>query len=190
MNKNADLESFNKLFTEYQHRFIRFAYSYTSDMMASEDIVMESIMQYWEKRNNLSDNINPPAYILTSIKNKSLNYLRDQQIHLSAYSSIKQHEEWKLATQISTLKACDPSELFSQEILDKMNEAIDKMPKTTKKVFMMRRFEEKSYKEIAEELGITTKGVEYHLSEANTYLKKYLKDYIALLIILLQIKGQ
>lgn len=54
----------------------------------------------------------------------------------------------------------------------------------------MRRFEEKSYKEIAEELGITTKGVEYHLSEANTYLKKYLKDYIVLLIILLQIKGQ
>lgn len=186
MDKDTDLLSFNKLFTEYQQRFIRFAYSYTSDIMASEDIVMEAIMYYWENRKSLSEDINPPAYILRAIKNKSLNYLRDKQVHISAFSAIKEHEEWKLSTQISTLEACDPTELFSQEILDKMNEAIAQMPKTTRQVFVMRRFEDKSYKDIADELGITTKGVEYHLSKANEHLRKYLKDYITLLFILLQ----
>lgn len=187
MDKNNDILSFNKLFAEYQQRFIRFAYSYTSDLMASEDIVMEAMMYYWENRKSLNEDINPPAYILTAIKNKSLNFLRDKQVHLSAYSSIKEHEEWKLTTQISSLEACNPSALFSKEIIDKMNEAIRQMPETTKRIFIMRRFEDKSYQEIADEMNISIKGVEYHLSRATTHLKKYLKDYITLLLILLQV---
>ena len=94
-------------------------------------------------------------------------------MHLSTIDTLKDISEWKLNTQISSLEACNPTELFSQEILDKMNEAIAQMSKTTKRVFVMRRFEDKTYKEIADELGITTKGVEYHLTKANEYLKKY-----------------
>ncbi len=186
MEEKHDLILFNQLFSEYRDRFVRFAYSYTSDYMAAEDIVMEAMMYYWTNRTKLNTT-NPPAYLLTSIKNRALNYLRDQQLHLSTIDTLKDISEWKLNTQISSLEACNPTELFSQEILDKMNEAIAQMSKTTKRVFVMRRFEDKTYKEIADELGITTKGVEYHLTKANEYLKKYLKDYIALIFILLHV---
>ena len=45
-----DLKAFNRLFGEYQQRFIRFAGTYVSDAATAEDIVMESFMAAWEKR--------------------------------------------------------------------------------------------------------------------------------------------
>ena len=45
-----DLASFNKFFTENQHRFIRFAWTYTRDEVVAEDIVMGAdIHIYTEK---------------------------------------------------------------------------------------------------------------------------------------------
>ena len=49
-----DLASFNKFFTENQHRFIRFAWTYTRDEVVAEDIVMESLMAYWENRDHMT----------------------------------------------------------------------------------------------------------------------------------------
>lgn len=63
-----DLASFNKFFTENQHRFIRFAWTYTRDEVVAEDIVMESLMAYWENRDHMTPEINPAAYVLTVVK--------------------------------------------------------------------------------------------------------------------------
>ena len=61
-----DLASFNKFFTENQHRFIRFAWTYTRDEVVAEDIVMESLMAYWENRDHMTPEINPAAYAIYS----------------------------------------------------------------------------------------------------------------------------
>lgn len=66
-----DLKAFNRLFGEYQQRFIRFAGTYVSDAATAEDIVMESFMAAWEKRDMLSASAFPP-YALTIVKNKCL----------------------------------------------------------------------------------------------------------------------
>src|SRR5574344_2611735 len=90
-----DLSAFNQLFNDYQDRFIHFAFSYINDRMAAEDIVMESMMYYWENRNRLQAGTNSPAYILTSIKNKCLNHLRDRQKFINITEDLQDHEEWK-----------------------------------------------------------------------------------------------
>ena len=59
------------------------------------------------------------------------------------------------------------------------------MPLQSKRVFMMRRFEQKSGKEIAEALGITVKGVDYHIAKALKALRISLKDYLPLIYFLL-----
>jgi len=72
---------FNQVFTNYQHRFIRFARTYVHEESAAEDIVMDSFMYYWEKRDSLTPDSNVPAYILTVIKHKCLNHLRAINVH-------------------------------------------------------------------------------------------------------------
>lgn len=186
MEEKPDLILFNKLFSEYRDRFIRFAYSYTSDRMAAEDIVTEAMMYYWDNRDRI-DSTNIPAYILATIKNKSLNYLRDQQIHLSALDSLKELSEWRLSIQISSLEAYEPKDVFSQEIKDMVNEAMKKMSPKTRQIFMMRRIQGKSYQEIGEEMNLTRKGIEYHITKATEILRKSLKDYYPIALLLLNL---
>ena len=57
-DNSIDLVSFNKLFTEYHERFVRFAYTYVDNYMEAEDIVMEAMTYYWENRDRKSTRLN------------------------------------------------------------------------------------------------------------------------------------
>ena len=58
------------------------------------------------------------------------------------------------------------------------------MPEKTRIAFISDRLDGKSHKEIAEELGISVKGVEYHISKAVKLLRDNLKEYAPFLIFL------
>ena len=68
-----------------------------------------------------------------------------------------------------------------QFMLYKLDELIKQMPEKRRKVFIKKKIEEKSLKEISEELNITTKTVEYHITEGMRFLKSEFE--------ILQIKG-
>ena len=53
-----------------------------------------------------------------------------------------------------------------------------KMPDRTREIFYKRYLEQKSYKSIAENFGISVKGVEFHISKCLNILRKKLKDYL------------
>ena len=59
-----------------------------------------------------------------------------------------------------------------QSLLDKLDELISRMPEKRRQVFIKKKIEEKSLKEISQELAITTKTVEYHITEAMKFLKQ------------------
>ncbi|GAE17075.1 hypothetical protein IX307_000041 [Bacteroides pyogenes] len=184
---HTDIISFNRLFTENHARFVRFASTYVDDRMAAEDIVMEAMMYYWENRCRLDIGTNSSAYIFTAIKNKCLNYLRDKQYRRQVSDQLMEHASWKLSLQLATLEACDPEELFSDEIERLVNEALGRLPETTRRIFIMSRFEEKSHREIAAEMNMSVKGVEYHISKATSVLKHALKDFLPILLFLLKV---
>jgi RNA polymerase sigma-70 factor (ECF subfamily) len=180
-------ETFSKIFKDYQERFVHFAYTYVGDRMIAEDIFMDSMLYYWEHRNDFGTDMNARAYILTSIKNKCLNHLRSVKQYEYASEKLKQQAEWKLSLNIATLEACNPTELFSKEIQERVNQALNKLPEKTRLIFMMYHFDEMSHKEIALEMDMSVNGVEYHIKKATESLKKSLKDLQPLLIWLLGI---
>ncbi len=78
---NFSLSDFNRFFLEYQQRFIHFAITYVHDEAVAEDVVIESMMYYWENKEHLATDTNIPAYVLTAIKHKCIDYLRHRQLH-------------------------------------------------------------------------------------------------------------
>jgi len=178
MEESTDLKAFNQLYSVYQGRFIRFANTYLHDQSVAEDFTMEALMAYWENRHMLRPDSNIPAYILTIIKRKCLNYLQHQEVHQEVSEILKSHAEWELQTRITSLQACEPEELFTMEAQSIVNATLANLPEQTRRIFMMSRYENKSHKEIAELLGITTKGVEFHISKALKLLRQNLKDFL------------
>ncbi|MCD7936533.1 MAG: RNA polymerase sigma-70 factor [Tannerellaceae bacterium] len=159
-------------------RFIYFAYTYIGDRAVAEDIVWESIMIYWKNRHTLSGDSNIYAYILTIIKNKSLNYLHRQTLREEAESYIQARDLWELNLHIATLEAINPEKIFSEEIQQIVDKTIETLPEQTKLIFMKSRYDNLTHKEIAAQMGISTKAVEFHITKALKVLRVALKDYI------------
>mgnify|MGYP001359660927 CR=1 FL=1 len=178
MTNQKDLIDFNNLFNDYYQRFVHFAFSFVKEIKLAEDFAIEAFMSYWENRDKLTSDTNPPAYILTIIKNKCISHLRHLQIRNNVEEKLADHYYWKLRTQLVTLEVCDPEEIFSKEIMDIVDKALHKLPENTRNIFILSRFENLSHKEIAEKMNMTPKGVEFHICKSLKILRVALKDYM------------
>ena len=184
MGGSEDIKELSRLLESYKGRFISFANSYVQEFSVAEDFTMEAFMDYWEMREMLQPDSNVPAYILTLINHKCLNHLKRKQLQEDVSQRLRTVAEWELNLQISSLEVCEPTELFTTEIKEIVNRTLQQLPEQTRRVFLMSRFENKTRKEIADELNMTSKGVEYHISKALTALRVNLKDYYTILLFL------
>lgn len=176
---NAIVSSFNEIYTSYYKKSFFFAKSYVHDDLAAEDIASESLIKLWEKlKTEKIDYIEP--LLLTILKNKALDYLKHEEVKRTAFESMVDWHQQELSIRISTLESCDPNEIFSDEVESIIRETLKLIPEQTQRIFLLSRFENKSNKEIAELMGISVKGVEYHISKALKALRITLKDYLPL----------
>jgi RNA polymerase sigma-70 factor (ECF subfamily) len=182
LTPERELKEFNLLFTGYRERFIRFANAYVRDMAVAEDVTTDAFMYYWEHRHALPPDVNLPAYLLTIIKHNCLNHLEHIRIREAASEALKKHAEWELQTRISTLEACEPNDLFSTEIREIVEKTLATLPAQTRQIFIMSRYENRPYKEIAVHFDMTVKGVEFHIAKAIKRLSRSLKDYLSIFI--------
>lgn len=176
---------FASLFEQYKEPFTMFAYSYIRDMAAAEDIYIDAMMQYWEKRGEIPADTNIPAYILTCVKNKSLNYLRHINIKTEVEEQLFNHSVRELNFRITSLESCDPSELYSNEVKEIIRSTLNELPDQTRSVFFKSRYENKTNKEISEELNISIKTVEFHITKALKVFRVKLKDYLPIILFLI-----
>lgn len=176
---NVIVNSFNEIYTSYYKKSFFFAKSYVHDDLAAEDIASESLIKLWEKlKTEKIDYIEP--LLLTILKNKALDYLKHEEVKRTAFESMVDWHQQELSIRISTLESCDPNEIFSDEVESIIRETLKLIPEQTQRIFLLSRFENKSNKEIAELMGISVKGVEYHISKALKALRITLKDYLPL----------
>lgn len=175
---------FGRLFELYKPQFVVVARSYVRDAMVAEDLVMDCFISFWENRNKTETVHNIPSYILTSIKHRCLNWLRDQNIHLKAQEDIHSTALRIISSRIATIETNDPNGLYLQEITIIIKRELANMPKQTRKIFLANRFENMTYKEIGEKFGLSFNQVNFEIRKATQTLRLSLKDYLPLLIIL------
>ncbi|MGM9779837.1 MAG: RNA polymerase sigma-70 factor [Prevotella sp.] len=182
MGEHTDQHRFSQLYTMYNRRFIHFAKTYVDDEMMAEDIVADSMMYFWENRHKVDAQSNVPAYVLTVIKHKCLDHLRQMRVREDYESYVKTEEFYKQNVRITTLEACNPERIFSRELQELVNKTLMTLPPQTREIFIRSRYRDQSHKEIAEALGLSTKSVEFHITKALKVMRVTLKDYLPLFL--------
>lgn len=177
-NSTDSIAGFSIFFQENQERFLLFAYSYLKDRAEAEDVVMDSMVALWENRENWDSDANPKAIMLTIIKNKALNILARQQTRLRIEDDLTTLRQRELDLRISTLEACNPNTIFDSEIQQIVKNALARLPEQSRNVFLMSRYNNTPNKAIAEELGLSVKSVEFHITKVLKMLRLELKDYL------------
>ena len=80
---------FETLFREEIARLHNFAKQYVYDHDAAMDICQNVFVILWEKREDLDMQSNIRSYLYTSVRNRCLNYIRDQKKYRSKVLDIE-----------------------------------------------------------------------------------------------------
>jgi RNA polymerase sigma-70 factor (family 1) len=137
---------------------IRFVYS----KQVAEDIVAEVFCKFWDGRIFQKITTSYRAYLFKCARHSAYNYVK---FKLSGNS-----QDGQLGPDHN---ASDPCEILQyDELYQRLQETINGLPQQCKKVFVLSRMENKRYQDIANELEISIKAVEAHISKALRILRK------------------
>lgn len=155
-----------RIFRTYYTSMCAVVYKILPQANAVEDIVQEVLLAFWKKRDHLEVTTNLGAYLRRAARNRTLNYIRDRRLMSST------DEELSLAASDSYNSDMGIELSETQERIDA---AINTLPERCRLVFVLSRFEEMTYPEIAGELNISVKTVEHQISKALRLLRERLK---------------
>jgi len=163
--KAGDINAFNQLFKLNYERLVRMLYKKCYNQALAEDIIQNVFIDFWTNKNKIEINNSVSAYLTTSTRNRYIDHFRKQKTDSK--------KEQAYINNSLTLKVSSPEdELLSKENLANIYAKIEALPFKSKAIFQLSRFENKSYPEIANELNISIKTVEYHISNALRILRK------------------
>jgi len=174
---NGDEASFKVIYNHFYPRLFYFILTYIPQNDYVEDIVHDTFLILWNKRKQFKPETNLNAWLYTVAKNNSLKKLRDEKYRKTIFQTI-QLDDFELELNVSALSKLDTSELSFFEIQKIIQNTLETLPPQCRLVFEMSRFDNKKNKEIADELNISLKTVEGHITKAMKIFKTALKDYL------------
>lgn len=166
--KNGNHSSFKKLYDIYASQLYNFSFKLLKSKDASEDIVQGTFLKIWQKREKLKTSGSFRSLLMTI----ALNDIR------GAFNKISQENGLKneLLFQLSKSSEKYSQEDNYEELVGILESLVSKLPEKRKLIFTKKKLEGKKAKEIAIELNVSEKTVEYHVSETMKYLKTEFKS--------------
>ncbi|MCX2681991.1 RNA polymerase sigma-70 factor [Galbibacter sp. EGI 63066] len=162
--------TFKKLFEEHYTKLCSLAYNYLKDIDQSKDVVQEVYIKIWEKKKTVITEANAHYYFYTSVKNNCIDLLRKHKYTLSLDDKVvTEKTSNNLAPDIDE----DKSEVNTQEFVQR---ALDRLPPKCKTIFMMSRFDNMTYAQIADKLGLSVKTVENQMGKAIRIMREFIKE--------------
>ncbi|VAW17976.1 RNA polymerase ECF-type sigma factor [hydrothermal vent metagenome] len=161
---------FDFVFHYYYSGLCAYAEKIVGDANASEDIVQDLFFTLWIKHNQIDITSSLKNYLFTSVKNRSLDYLKKEKKktqHSNSTNHLQNHSEnlstfWFAESELETL----------------IDESLNKLPPRCREIFKLSRFEGLKNQEIAEKLGISKRTVELQISNALKRLREDLRPYL------------
>ena len=170
MLKAQDDKAIELLFDNYFEYLCNVVNRVIHDRGYAEDIIQEIFFEIWRKRETINIQTSLRAYLRRAAVNRSLNHLRKQRM--------KFEEDEEVVLDIKASNVSGQMEMEKDELQKRIFVIIDALPLKCKIVFGMSRFENMSYQEIADSLGISIKTVENQISKALRILRSAVQPYL------------
>jgi RNA polymerase sigma-70 factor (ECF subfamily) len=160
-----DRIAFKQLFDEYYSSLCFYAHSIINDIDLSQDIVSDCFVRIWEKKETIEISSSIKHYLLLSVRNSIYSYLRSPENRKTDIDSIKNKLEAIPIEEYNLEKEANIKYLSS---------LIEKLPEQRKKILKLAAYNGKTYREIAQMLGITENTVNKQMSRAYRFLREQL----------------
>lgn len=142
--------------------FLMYKFQHTA---YAEDTVQESFFTMWQNCKNVTKEL-AKAYVYRVAQNQMIKRLEKDKVH-QKYLSFQSKTEEEVGPDFY---------LEYHELSEKLKVAIEQLPDGQREVFLMQRFDKKTYAEIAEELEVSIKAIEKRMHKALIKLRVICKN--------------
>jgi RNA polymerase sigma-70 factor (ECF subfamily) len=177
--RNGSEKAFGSIYKRYAGKLYNFIMTLShGDRYTAEEIVQSVFVKLWEVREQIRPEKSILSYLSVIAKNMLLNRYQRQTIEFV-------YQEYILREQ-SPLDTATEKELERKWLEDFIDELIDQLPTSRKRIFILSRKEDLSTKQIAEIMHISVSTVETQLSLATRFMRRQLeKNYDKLFLLCL-----
>lgn len=167
--KEGSMPAFEEFFYHYQPSVYRFIYRYTGEKESAEDLTQDTFIKFWQFRANIDLNSSPVALLYRIARNSSLNYV-----------TRRPHTESYIDNEDILVSICrNPEKEYEQAFLmDDFQKAINMLPERCRAIFVLSRYSDMPYAEIADVLQISLQTVKNQMNKAISILKKRLSSHL------------
>ncbi len=173
---NGNKAVFDLVFRRYYSGLCTFANDFIHFYDLAEEITQDMFVYLWENHGKIQIKNSLKAYLYRSIHNRCLNYLRDNNF---SHKTIKIDSIKGRADSIFNEIPESVFDLaFSESIEHELEQTIENLPDQCKTIFRLHRFENMSYKEIADRLDVSTSTVRTQISRALSKIRDKMGKFL------------
>ena len=163
------MDNFEAFYEKNIPALAKYAAKFVDNSAAANDIALEMLNKCWERRDMFENEEHALAYVRVMIKNKALNYIRHIQSRLTVTEELDES---------ASVEKDSAASVLSNEITAIVNDTLSKLPEKTSMIFKLCKLDKLSHKDVADQMGLTVKAVEYHIAKATKALKTVLVEYL------------
>lgn len=173
--KAGNKEALTVLYDRFCRQLLAFSYNLFKDRELCEEIVQDVFIDFWNRRSELQIKVSLQSYLYASVRYKIFaEFRKDKAIRVELYDDINSRMQY----------ATPETRMIHEELEQQVKLIIESLPDKCKLVYTMSRNEDLSHKEIAELLGISTRTVETHITNALKVLRDSLGHALTIEFIL------
>jgi RNA polymerase sigma-70 factor (ECF subfamily) len=162
-------DTFRKVFDSCYEDLCRYAFTIVKDFDIAEDIVQSMFMKLWEMRESVDINTSVRSYLFRSVYNQCINHLEHKAVRT----------RYDKAAVLDASRIEQQPGVFPEELEENIRKAVDALPPQCRSIFIMSRYEELRYSEIADKLGISVNTIQNQVCKALKLLREALKDQLS-----------
>jgi RNA polymerase sigma-70 factor (ECF subfamily) len=162
-----DAQEFKQRFMPHYKLLYRVAYYLTGNAQDAEDLLQDMYLKLWQKRDDLKEETDTQAYLVTMMKNLFIDQRRHK--HLDASEAIEAHasppDERSLDHQID-----------ARDEVQQVEGLIRKLSERDAKIIQMHLMEDRSYEEIENDTGLSQGNIRIIVMRAKKKLKQQFQN--------------
>lgn len=167
--KADNMLAFDVMYKKYCRRVYKFGYSILKSSEESENLTQDVFLNLWENRHRIENNSSIKSYIFTITYNSAISIIRKRAKEFEFYEYLK--------TQQQINEQPVNIELEYNELKNKLDEIIERLPPRQREIYLLHRVEGLKYQAIAKRLNISVNTVENHMSYSLRSIREKLGNY-------------
>lgn len=174
--KQGDIKAFELLFKIYHKPLCNYAKVYVNRFDIADEIVQETFISLWNSRTTIDETKSLNSFLYKCIYNNSINFIKKAQTNRKLSEAYISEIEYRAKMLEGNYSESYFDHLTNEELENSVKNAIAQLPDQCREIFMLSRYEELTYQQIADKLNISINTVKTQLSRALQKLRHDLEE--------------